>query len=103
MQIGLEYICIEHFDIVEIFERPREDWYEARVELERDDFFRPLCKLRSQHADSRAYLNNAGVFVRTAGLRHARADGRIYQKVLTERLRKSESVSREYFFYSVDI
>lgn len=39
MQIGLEYICIEHFDIVKIFERPRENGYEARVKLERDDFF----------------------------------------------------------------
>ena len=45
-----------------------------------------LCKLRRQHADSRAYLDNAGGFVCAAGLRHSRADGRIYQKVLAERL-----------------
>ncbi len=69
-----------------------EDRAQALVQFDGDDLLCPLCQFDGQDADTGADLDDAVLRVRDGGLRHARTDTRIDQKVLPECLGKVESI-----------
>ena len=90
-------------DIVKIGERLREHRRKTVVKLDGDHLFRALCQLLCQNADAGADLKGGAFPVHTARLSHARTDGGIDEKILSELFGKVKAVPCEQRFDIGDV
>ena len=77
VQIHLEDILIDDFDVVKFRERFIQDGQQAAVDLDADHLVRPTGKLCGQHADTGSNFNHSPARLRISRFCHARTDGGI--------------------------
>ena len=84
-QIRFHNVRENYFSVVKVCESFFKNGFQTFVNLNRDNFVTPCGKFASENAHSRAYFESAYSFFATALFRNVGADGRVYQKVLSER------------------